>query len=143
MGSAGPHSTAEAGEENDEFSGGKELIGDGAQSSHSLFSERRQSSATDAVEGMPKTEHMDLFSRLETGIVSINEHQMGASEALLMGLMRPGTSNATHSRNEDVRGVHGGYDVRHLNELWCADSVDVAQVSAAGIPCPGVIWFES
>ena len=92
---------------------------------------------------MSKAEHVNFISGLETGIISIDEHQMGASEALLMGLMRPGTSNATHSRNEDVRGVHGGYDVRHLNELWCADSVDVAQVSAAGIPCPGVIWLES
>ncbi len=92
---------------------------------------------------MPKTEHMDLFSRLETGIVGIDEHQMGASEALLMGLMCPGTSNATHSGNEDVGGVHGGYDVRHLNELWCANSVDVAEVSATSIPCPGVVRLES
>jgi hypothetical protein len=38
---------------------------------------------------MSETKHMDFISRLKTGIVGINEYQVGASEALLMRLMGP------------------------------------------------------
>jgi hypothetical protein len=38
---------------------------------------------------MSEAKHMDFISRLETGIVGIDEHQVGASKAFLMRLMGP------------------------------------------------------
>ena len=34
------------------------------------------------------------------------------------------------------------YGAWHLHELWCAGSVDVAQVAAACVTCPGVVRFK-
>ena len=91
---------------------------------------------------MSEAKHMDFVSGLETGVVGINEHQVGASKAFLMRLMGPRASDAADSGNQNVGGLHGGYGVCLLNELWCVQSVDVAQVSASCVSCPSVVGFE-
>ena len=38
---------------------------------------------------MSEAEYVDFLSGLETGIIGVNEHQVGASKAFLMGLVGP------------------------------------------------------
>ena len=78
MSGPGAYAAAESSEKNDKFGGVEQLIGEGAKSSHSLLSQRRECCAPNAVECMAKTKDVDVFARFETGIVGVNEHQMSA-----------------------------------------------------------------
>jgi hypothetical protein len=101
------NTSTEAGEQNDQFCGLQQSVGQGVQASHALFSKGWQRCATHAVESVPEPKNMDVFTGLEAGIVGVDQHQMSASLAFLMGSMGPCTTDAPHSSNENVGGVHG------------------------------------
>jgi hypothetical protein len=111
---------AESREKDDEFGGLEQLIGQRAETTHTLLSQRRKRCATDTVEGVAKPEHVDVITGFETPIIGVDEHQMGAPLAFCMGLPGPSTADATHSSKENVGGVHDGHGAWHLHELWCS-----------------------
>ena len=120
MSGPGAYAAAESSEKNDKFGGVEQLIGEGAESSHSLLSQRWKRCATDAVKSVAEPEYVDVFTGFETRIIGVNEHQMGAPLAFCMGLLGPSTPDAPHSSNENVGGVHDGHCAWHLHELWCS-----------------------
>jgi len=56
--------------------------------------------------------------------------------------MRPSTPDASNASDKDAGGFHDEFGAWLLHQLWCAASLNVAQVPTPCVPCPRIVRLE-